>query len=303
MLIAIFILLLIVFFPLLSLILGVGISAVIVNYWWVILLFIGISALLSYGKKVNEREAREEKELAQQKALIEAIKSTKVEQQSKLTYTGEPNLENDSYILFLVKKYAIEKNDVLGKYVLNEKLYLSIDEALKVGDELEQAEQEQRRESLEQSAIKAKADERAYRKMLASRKSDIKKLLVVLGVILAAVIAGRILYFRSESIQASYQPEAAKGVLALPIAPSFDCTKAHSPTEKLICSDSELAIEDNELFNLYKQAKAKSNDPVAFKAESVDAWKARESYCHDKDCLLSWYSRRKTYYQEILNNS
>ena len=86
-------------------------------------------------------------------------------------------------------------------------------------------------------------------------------------------------------------------------AASFDCTKAHSPTEKLICSDSELAMEDNELFDLYKQAKSKSNDPVAFKAESVDAWKARESYCHDKDCLLSWYSRRKTYYQEILNKS
>ena len=133
MLFAIFILLLIVFFPLLSLILGVGITAVIVNYWWAILLFVGISGLLSYGRKVNEREAREEKDLAQQKALIEAIKPTRIEQQAKLAYTGEPNLENDSYILFLVKKYAIEKNDVLGKYVLNEKLYASIDEALEVG--------------------------------------------------------------------------------------------------------------------------------------------------------------------------
>ena len=85
------------------------------------------------------------------------------------------------------------------------------------------------------------------------------------------------------------------------VEPSFDCSKANSPSEKLICSDNELATEDNELFKLYKKAKAKSNDPVAFKAESVDAWKAREGYCKDKDCLLEWYSRRKAYYQDILN--
>jgi hypothetical protein len=294
MLVAIFILLFIVFFPLLSLFLGIGITAVIVNYWWVIVLFIGFSALLSYGRKVNEREARKEKEVAQQKALIEAIKITKVEQRAKLAYTGEPILENDSYILYLVNKYAIEKNDVLGKYVLNETLYPSINEALRIGDALEQAEQEQKRESLEQSAIKAKADEQAYREMLTARKSNIKKLLVVLGVMLVAVVIGRVLYFRFEPTpQDSYQPLAPKGVLVLPIAPSFDCAKARS--------DSELAVEDNELFDLYKQAKAKSNDPVAFKAESVNSWKEREDYCHDKECLLNWYSHRKAYYQDILN--
>jgi len=208
MLYAIFFLLLIVFFPILSIFLGIGFVAVIVKFWWVILLFIGISVLLSYGRKVNDREAREEKELSAQQALIEAIKSTKVEQQSKLSYTGESNLENDSYILFLVKKYAIEKNDVLGKYVLNEKLYPSIDEALKVGDELEQAEQEQRLESFEQSAIKAKADERAYLEMLTARKSDIKKLLVVLGVILVAVVIGRVGYLKFHSDELTYSKDS-----------------------------------------------------------------------------------------------
>jgi len=278
----------------------VGITAVIVNYWWVILLFVGISGLLSYGRKVNEREAREEKDLAQQNALIEAIKPTRVEQQAKLAYTGESNLENDSYILFLVKKYAIEKNDVLGKYVLKEKLYASIDDALRVGDELEQADQEKRRESLDKSALKAEEDEQAYLAMLDARKADNKKLVILAGLIFVAVLAYWMIYLRNEPSKNAYEPLVIRGVLALPIAPSFDCTKARSPTEKLICSDSELAVEDNELFELYKQAKAKSNDLAAFKAESVDAWKARESYCHDKECLLDWYSHRKAYYQDTL---
>ena len=124
-----------------------------------------------------------------------ATESAKVE----LIFSGQPNLGNDSYVLFLVKKYAIEKNDVLGKYVLNEKLYASIDEALQVGKELEQAEQEQRRESLEQSAIKAKADEAAYREMLTARKSNIKKLLVFLGLMLVIVVIGRVGYLKFHS--------------------------------------------------------------------------------------------------------
>lgn len=46
MLVAIFILLLIVFFPILSFILGVGILAVIASYWWVILLVIAFAIIL-----------------------------------------------------------------------------------------------------------------------------------------------------------------------------------------------------------------------------------------------------------------
>ena len=293
MLVAIFILLLIVFFPLLSLILGVGITAVIVNYWWAILLFIGISAILSYGRKVNEREARQQREVEQQQALIKAVNGVKAEQESKLTYRGEPNLENDSYVLFLAKKYAIEKNDLLGKYVLNDSLYSSLDEALKMADGLEIEQRHLDEKRREKSQLQAIADAKA-------QKADNRRLVIgsVALLIIASIVWFYYVYGNKEPNYTQYDPP--KGVLALPIAPSFDCTKAHSATEKLICSDSELAIEDNELFDLYKQAKAKSNDPVAFKAESVDAWKARERYCHDKICLLEWYGNRKAYYQDIL---
>ena len=215
------------------------------------------------------------------------------EQESKLTYRGEPNLENDSYVLFLAKKYAIEKNDLLGKYVLNDSLYSSLDEALKMADGLEIEQRHLDEKRREKSQLQAIADAKA-------QKADNRRLVIgsVALLIIASIVWFYYVYGNKEPNYTQYDPP--KGVLALPIAPSFDCTKAHSATEKLICSDSELAIEDNELFDLYKQAKAKSNDPVAFKAESVDAWKARERYCHDKICLLEWYGNRKAYYQDIL---
>lgn len=48
-----------------------------------------------------------------------------------------PDLTTDAYRLFLVKKYKIEKNDALGKMVVGERLFDTIDEALKYADGLE----------------------------------------------------------------------------------------------------------------------------------------------------------------------
>lgn len=78
-----------------------------------------------------------------------------------------------------------------------------------------------------------------------------------------------------------------------PVKPSFDCAKASSINEKLICSDAELAALDNELDAVYKQAKAKVADPAAFKQITVDAWRMREAQCQDKACLVRWYTERE----------
>lgn len=40
------------------------------------------------------------------------------------------------------------------------------------------------------------------------------------------------------------------------ISPSFDCKKARTNTEKLICSDKELAALDKEMAQAYKKARA-----------------------------------------------
>lgn len=87
------------------------------------------------------------------------------------------------------------------------------------------------------------------------------------------------------------------------ISPSFDCSKAKSSSEKLICSDSQLAKEDNQLSELYKSAKLKAKDPAAFKAMTTAAWKEREANCFDKACLLKWYASRKVVYQNIINGT
>jgi hypothetical protein len=53
-------------------------------------------------------------------------------------YDGDKSLSNDSYKIFLVKKYGIEKNAALDKIVSNEKLFNTIDDALAYADSLEQ---------------------------------------------------------------------------------------------------------------------------------------------------------------------
>jgi uncharacterized protein YecT (DUF1311 family) len=80
---------------------------------------------------------------------------------------------------------------------------------------------------------------------------------------------------------------------------SFDCMKAKSQSEILICNDPELSKLDIELAEIYRQAKTKARDAQTFKEQTVDAWKWREANCHDKGCLLNWYAERKT---ALLNN-
>ncbi|TAJ84574.1 DUF2628 domain-containing protein [Reyranella sp.] len=50
---------------------------------------------------------------------------------------GSRDLTSDAYRIFLVKKYKIEKNDALGKMVVGERLFDTIDEALAYADGLD----------------------------------------------------------------------------------------------------------------------------------------------------------------------
>ena len=93
--------------------------------------------------------------------IIDAVKGSN-NKDARISFSGEPELSNDSYVLYLAKKFNIHKNDVLGKYVLNERLYDTIDDALSAGDELnnleikvEKSRAEQRARDYEQVALKA----------------------------------------------------------------------------------------------------------------------------------------------------
>jgi uncharacterized protein len=75
--------------------------------------------------------------------------------------------------------------------------------------------------------------------------------------------------------------------------PSFDCSKARSTNEKLICGDEELASLDRELGRLYSRAKERADDRRAFQQDSDRQWQQRESNCQDRECLRRWYAQRR----------
>ena len=86
-------------------------------------------------------------------------------------------------------------------------------------------------------------------------------------------------------------------------AASFDCTKAKSRSEVLICSDSELSALDDELGVLYKHAKALVADKAEFVRSNRGEWKSREATCLDKACLLAWYARRRVQLSEVVGQA
>jgi uncharacterized protein YecT (DUF1311 family) len=84
------------------------------------------------------------------------------------------------------------------------------------------------------------------------------------------------------------------------IGPAFECSKAHSTSEKLICGDQHLAYLDAELSTLYAKAKDKTKNSDTFKQQTASEWKWRETNCADKACLANWYTHRKGQLEEFL---
>ena len=113
----------------------------------------------------------------------------------ELSFSGDADLVNDSYVLYLSKKFDIQKNDVLGKYVLREKLYDTIDQALEAGHELRNLEVEARRvelalstKKLEEAAVrlaefqKLKKQKERARNILIGKIALVVVPLIVLGI-------------------------------------------------------------------------------------------------------------------------
>src|SRR5450830_1225947 len=74
---------------------------------------------------------------------------------------------------------------------------------------------------------------------------------------------------------------------------SFNCSRAGSAAEKVICGDAELSSLDERLAKTYKQAKLKSADRREFSARSDGFWRWREKNCQTRACLLDWYQQRQ----------
>lgn len=75
-------------------------------------------------------------------------------------------------------------------------------------------------------------------------------------------------------------------------AASFNCAKAHSTAETLICADDNLSRADDELGKLFRIAQRQAADRRAYRRDSDSKWAWREENCTDVACLTDWYSTR-----------
>ena len=107
---------------------------------------------------------------------------------------------------------------------------------------------------------------------------------------------------RDEPARAAMPTPQQPGVAARP-SPSFDCNKARSTPEKLICSDAELARLDRELGRVYARAKNSTYDSPAFRRQNNEEWRWRESNCQKRECLLRWYAHRRSQLVNDINEA
>lgn len=82
---------------------------------------------------------------------------------------------------------------------------------------------------------------------------------------------------------------AAIGVPAC--AASFDCGKAASRVEKLVCTDRTVSQQDEILAEAYKDALAKARDRASLKRWQK-AWIERRDNCADVACLKKLYAEQ-----------
>lgn len=85
---------------------------------------------------------------------------------------------------------------------------------------------------------------------------------------------------------------APVSVASTEIRPSFNCEKASSNAEKLVCSDAELASLDVSLSQTYTQHLSVSADKAASKKAQVAWIKGLNNACSDVDCMKAEYQAR-----------
>ena len=75
-------------------------------------------------------------------------------------------------------------------------------------------------------------------------------------------------------------------------AAGFDCAKAGSVVEKLVCSDNELSKADEALPAIYSRALAGSAKPAEFRKEEIDWIRTKRDSCLNRECLADAYKKR-----------
>jgi uncharacterized protein YecT (DUF1311 family) len=90
------------------------------------------------------------------------------------------------------------------------------------------------------------------------------------------------------------KPEVVQGD-EKPKMPSFDCAKATSNAEKLICSNADLAANDAELSRSYKAALVNHPEQAkTIRTEQIRWRKDIRDQCTDANCMLDAYRNRNS---------
>lgn len=76
--------------------------------------------------------------------------------------------------------------------------------------------------------------------------------------------------------------------------PGFDCARAATNPERLICSNSDLSAADLKLSQLFKQVFHSAEDKEALKKDQLAWMKNRRNACTDVSCMLEAYRERIT---------
>lgn len=75
-------------------------------------------------------------------------------------------------------------------------------------------------------------------------------------------------------------------------SPSFDCRRARTQVEHMICANQDLSAADRRMVELYKEAMAATTDKRAFKREQ-DNWRSlQRDTCRDVACVREAYAKR-----------
>src|SRR5215510_10596705 len=83
--------------------------------------------------------------------------------------------------------------------------------------------------------------------------------------------------------------------LLIPLAAhgaSFDCSRATSSVEKLVCNDAELSQLDDKLALRYKEASADSSKNQSELRADQKRWLAHRNSCGDRACAKTAYVTR-----------
>lgn len=119
--------------------------------------------------------------------------------QSNSTFSGEPLLTNDAYKIFLTNKYGIQKNDALGKYIIQEKLFDSIDEALIFAANAEESIKSNKEKEDQLRKAQAAEERQKEADYLNSSEYKKKKLLKTIGALVLFCMLGLYIYINFNS--------------------------------------------------------------------------------------------------------